>query len=562
MKRIDRYIIRSFTGPFFLTFFITLFILLMQFLWKYIDDLVGKGLEWYVVAELMFYASATMVPLALPLATLLAALMTFGNLGERFELAAFKSSGISMFRFMRAAIVFSGAITLSAWGFANYVMPQASLKFWTKMIDVSRKKPALNIKPNVFYHDIENYSILITDKADDNINVDDITIYNKTDRQGFHDVLVAESAQMFADEGQNLLVMRLFNGRQYQALKESQRGREPDEESTKDHMRMEFGEWEKALDLSGLDLGETDEELYEKHYRMLSQGQLAEGIDSIKRHVYQRMTTLEKSTSNHFWFERDSLAWARMRGELPLVGNARKAEQADSTDTEARELDDRMLAALVQSEQTTGNAADTPTRLRTERPQSAKALPGKMDTATWLNITGNLANLEPGDEFVEVMEPTDAKKAIARALVATRNIKSFARQIEQNAVHAETRIVKYRIEWHRKMILAAACFVFLFVGAPLGAIIRKGGFGMPVLVSVLIFVIFYVLYITGEKAADGQVWSVLFGMWFSIIVIFPFAMWLTMKAKNDSALFNASELQLRFRKLFRRSKADAKAPAA
>ena len=129
-------------------------------------------------------------------------------------------------------------------------------------------------------------------------------------------------------------------------------------------------------------------------------------------------------------------------------------------------------------------------------------------------------------------------------------------------MHAETRIVKYRIEWHRKMILAAACFVFLFVGAPLGAIIRKGGFGMPVLVSVLIFVIFYVLYITGEKAADGQVWSVLFGMWFSIIVIFPFAMWLTLKAKNDSSLFNFSELRLRFLKLFRRSKAEVKAPAA
>jgi lipopolysaccharide export system permease protein len=456
MNRLDRYILASFAGPFVLTFFITLFILLMQFLWKYIDDLVGKGLDWYVVGELMFYASATMVPLALPLAVLLASLMTFGNLGERFELAALKSSGISMFRFMRSAILLSAVISLGAYGFSNYIMPKASLKFWTRLIDITQKKPALNIKPNVFYHDIDHYSILVLGKDDDNIHVHDITIYDKTGNGSADNLLIAEKAQMYADQDDNALVMRLFNGKQYQHLKSTG---EPGG-SGQEYMRMEFGQWEKALDLSGLELNSSNEETYQNHYRMLTQQQLSQATDSIRRQTLRRFETLGPVIGSYFWFERNAKGFEALE---PVPG------------------------------------------------------PGVLDSVP--------ARHKPG--------------AVSRALVSARNVNSFARQIQDNTRYAEERIRQHRIEWHRKMSLSAACFVFLFVGAPLGAIIRKGGFGMPVITSVLIFVIFYVLYITGEKFADQGVWGTAFGMWFSNLTIFPFSLWLTRKAMNDSPLLNA-----------------------
>ncbi len=469
MYKLDRYILKSFAGPFVLTFFITLFILLMQFLWKYIDDLVGKGLDWYVVAELMFYASATMVPLALPLALLLASLMTFGNLGERFELAALKSSGISMFRFMRSAIFAAAIVTIGAYGFSNYIMPKASLKFWTRLIDITQKKPALNIKPNVFYHDIDNFSILVLGKDDDNIHVRGVTIYDKTGNSDFDNLIIADKAQMYADQDDNALVMRLFNGKQYQRLKSSGEAKPAGQE----YMRMYFAQWEKALDLSGLELNSSNEKMYQSHYRMLTQQQLSQASDSIRKQTVRRFSTLAPVISSYFWFQRNPEIFAKV-SPLPKA------------------------TALMDS-----------------------------------------------------IPPEHRAGAVSRALVSARNVNSFARQIQDNTRYAEDRIRQHQIEWHRKLSLSAACFVFLFVGAPLGAIIRKGGFGMPVITSVLIFVIFYVLYITGEKFADQGVWATGFGMWFSIIIIFPFSLWLTRKAMNDSPLLNMEawrESLLRFRK--------------
>lgn len=176
--------------------FIALVILLIQFLWKYIEDLVGKGLGTFVIAKLLFYASANMIPLALPLATLLSSIMVYGNLGERFELAALKSAGISMFRFMRSTIIAGIFIAFGAFMFSNYVLPKASLKFWTTLIDITKQKPALNIKPDQFYNEIDNYSILIGSKQEDNIHISDITIYEEGDNKHNTNVLIAAKGEM------------------------------------------------------------------------------------------------------------------------------------------------------------------------------------------------------------------------------------------------------------------------------------------------------------------------------------------------------------------------------
>jgi lipopolysaccharide export system permease protein len=514
LKKIDQYILKAFAGPFVLTFFITLFILLMQFLWKYIDDLVGKGLDWYIVAELLFYASATMVPLAIPLAVLLSSLMVFGNLGEKFELAALKSSGIGMFRFMSPSIVAAVFISLGAFLFSNYIMPRAFLKYSTRLIDITQKKPALNIKPNVFYEDIEHYAILIKSKDEDEVTVHDVTIYDKSMRNGYPQTLVAEKAEMRSSPSGDALIMRLYNGVRYQR-EATKQGK--DAKPVVEHTRMFFKEWETALDLSGLKLNQTSEEVYETHYKMLNQGQLKKAIDSLQRATYKRMESLKPVVASQFWFSRDTIAKTNLKKKYE-----KKSKATDS------------LKAIADSdEQTNGLGKVMHSKAANQKQISVDSA----WTAMGMDSRQKLG-FEAG-QFVSLLSDKDANGAISRALVGARNVANYTRQLHDHSKYSNKRITLHWVEWHRKISLSVSCLVFLFVGAPLGAIIRKGGFGMPVITSVLIFIAFFVLYIAGDKMASEGIWSAVFGMWFANLVIFPFSIWLTIKAKNDSPLLNA-----------------------
>lgn len=451
ISKIDKYLVKSFIGPFVITFFISLFILLIQFLWKYIDDLVGKGLEWYIIAKLLFYASANLIPLALPLATLLSSIMLYGNMGERFELVALKSAGISMFKFMRSTILLGVFITVGAFVFSNYVLPGASLKFWTTLRDITKQKPALNIKPKEFYSDIEGYTILIGGKAEDNVHVKDVTIYEEKKGQQTDNVLIAEHGEMKPSSDELNLILKMYNGKQYEQLKSQQKGK------TKEFMRMEFGEWEKSLDLSGFQMQQSSDDMYRNHYKMMNILQLTTAIDSISRQGNTRINPFKKTLKPYYFFTRDS-------GIL-------------FTDT-----------VLLQYE----------------------------------------------TSFSELIPENEKKVIFANAATTARSLQGHAKNMEETLKSSNSKIIEHKIEVHRKITLSLACLVFLFVGAPLGAIIRKGGFGFPVIFSILIFILFYVLNISGERMADEGVITVFNGMWLAIIIIFPFSIYLTIKAKNDA----------------------------
>ncbi|MFN0274531.1 MAG: LptF/LptG family permease [Chitinophagales bacterium] len=466
VNKIDKYIIKSFIVPFIVTFFIALFILLIQFLWKYIDDLVGKGLEWFIILKLLFYASANLIPLALPLATLLSSIMLYGNLGERFELVALKSAGISMFRFMRSTMVVGVFITIGAFMFSNFVLPGASLKFWSTLRDITRQKPALNIKPQEFYSDIEGYTILIGNKAEDNIHVKDVTIYEEKKGQQSDNVLIAEHGEMKPSADELNLVMKMYNGKQYEQLKPQQKSK------TKEFMRMEFGEWEKILDLSGFQMQESGEEMYRNHYKMMNLEQLQTSIDSIERQTHERMKPLKKTLQPYFFFSRDSI-----------------------------------------------------------------------------EVLSDNISLEYKTSFSEVLPAKDRKVIITNAATTARSLQGHTRNIHDTLKSSDSKIIEHKIEIHRKITLSLACLVFLFVGAPLGAIIRKGGFGFPVIFSILIFIIFYVLNISGERMADQAVITVFNGMWLAIMIIFPFSIYLTIKAKNDAPVVSTDWYIQKFKQI-------------
>lgn len=277
MKKLDKLVIKSFIGPFVLTFFIAQFVLVMQFLWKYVDDLVGKGLSTGVLLELLMYASARLVPLALPLAVLLASIMTYGSLGEHYELTAVKSAGISLLRFMRALIFTVIGISIFAFVFSNNLLPMANLKFGALLYDIRHQKPTVALKPNIFYNGINGFFIKVGSKDDETNTLYNLTVYDHTSGKGNDHVITAEKGHMTQDENAMALTLQLYNGKQYKEIDP----KDPQQKPAYEMMNTTFKSWEKRFDLSQFKLQRTDENFFKDLKQMLDLKQLQEGIDTI-----------------------------------------------------------------------------------------------------------------------------------------------------------------------------------------------------------------------------------------------------------------------------------------
>ncbi len=278
MKKLDWLVVKSFIGPFILTFFIAQFVLVMQFLWKYVDDLVGKGLDPWVLMELLGYASARLVPLALPLAVLLASIMTYGAFGEHFELTAVKSAGVSLYRFMRALIVTVTGISIFAFFFSNNLLPRANLKFGALLYDIRHQKPTVALKPGIFYSGIDGFSIKAAEKDDKTNTLYDITVYDHTSGKGDDHVITAKKGTMTQDEDALALSLKLDTGKQYREI-------DPKDQAKENKYQMistQFSSWEKRFDLSQFKLARTDENFFKDLKQMLDLKQLYGEIDTIK----------------------------------------------------------------------------------------------------------------------------------------------------------------------------------------------------------------------------------------------------------------------------------------
>ncbi|MCE2495663.1 MAG: LptF/LptG family permease [Flavobacteriales bacterium] len=278
MKVISKFTLKAFVSPFVISFLVILFILLMQFVWKYVDDLVGKGLEWYIIAELLVYTSASLVPLALPLAVLLASIMTFGRMGENYELVAFKSSGVSLFRIMRPLLVAMFFMSIGAFLFSNYVIPYSNLKSGALLWDITRSKPAFNLRTGVFYNGIEGYSIKVANKSGENGNLlEDVMIYDHTANRGNVKVISAESGKMIMNEDDNIMTLELYNGFSYEEMNPENRQKRKNYPLLRSHFSKEI----IRFDLSNFKMKRTDEGLFKNNYKMLNLAQLTHSIDSL-----------------------------------------------------------------------------------------------------------------------------------------------------------------------------------------------------------------------------------------------------------------------------------------
>lgn len=516
--------LRSYLGPFVLTFFIVLFIFLMQFIWKYLDDFVGKGLDGFVIAELLFYASANLVPMSLPLAVLLSSIMTMGNLAEHYELVAMKSSGLSLFKVLAPLIVFIGLLAGGAFYFNNTISPYANLKFKALLWDVTRKKPSMELKEGIFYNGIEGYSIRVMDKDKETSRLYDVLIYQH-DKQtpGNRRVIRAKEGEMIkSPNGQNLM-LHLKDGVSYDEIVSADRNAAP-------HTKNRFKEDFITMDLSGFDLQRTDEELWKSHMKMLSMRQLRDAIDSLNAQSNKRRVEMERYMSRSVSIidttkVKPSIITSRSKGikAASIPDTLKKDSNATSPVVTTTRISN---FSTLQPKDTAVKEMAAP-----DRDVSYRVPPASIERDTIIQDS------VPVSSFAK-LELADRRQVVNVAMNMTRNAKNYMSRSKEEITGRVEFVNKHKMEWHRKLTLSLAVILLFFIGAPLGAIIKKGGLGLPVIFSVVFFLIYHITSITGEKMVETGKLLPSQGMWLSSAILLPIALFLTYKAAKDASLFD------------------------
>ena len=483
VKRLYRYMLRSYVPLLLMTFFICLFIVLMQFLWRYIDDLVGKGLSIDVIGELFFYAALTMVPMALPLAILLASLMIFGNLGEKFELTAMKASGISLLKVMSPLIILISFIAVGAFFFQNNVLPVAQTKMWTLLYSMRQKSPELEIPQGVFYTQIPGYNFYVESKDRDSGTLFNMMIYDVS--RGFDNarVILADSGHLKSADDKTHLFLQLYNGEQFENLPQNGAYSQSSQP-----YRSENFDLKEILLAFDANFTRMDEAGMRNQYVGKNMTQLQATIDSVGLRV-------------------DSIGavYAKEIKERPYI-NVTPVSTVRSLNGKAGEQQVRIPypAASVRSY--------------------------NIDSVFYADLHRTRNYLTSAIGRVQTIKQE-------------YEFRSFVMEEDRATIR------RHGIEMHRKFTLSFACLVFFFIGAPLGAIIRKGGIGTPLVISVLLFIFYYIIDNTGFKfARDGKmaVWE---GVWLSSFVLLPLGVFLTYKAMRDSAVLNGDAYKNFFRRL-------------
>ncbi len=564
MKKLDKLILGSFIGPFILTFLVVDFILLIVNMLKYFDEIFGKGLSFWIYAELIGYFVISISPMALPLAVLLSSLMTFGNLGEHFELTAIKSSGVSLTRALRPIGIFSIVLTVLAFLSNNYLVPKVNLKTFSLLYDIRMKTPALDIKEGVFYDGIPHYSIKVNRKLDD-VRLQDIIIYNHSDGQGNINVTLADSGRMETFNNDTYMKLTLYKGQNYKEAR-STRGIS---EAPVEFSRTEFEENVMVFDLSAFQLSRTPEDQWSTNRAIKRIDEIKEGLDSINfiindlkfqnytsaASIYPFFTRNRELTPSkeilELKAEYDTLRKIKIEREKLMNDSIDAIRRQDSLSKLNAQKPDSVTKVEISSE-AVAPASDSlfKRKLAVKRNQDLDTSSLKPEIITTIDTMGlpvinKKIRTEPLTERErEILDSVIYDRgyitnAITMALNNSRNLKNTFNIKMSNYDGYLREYRRYEIAWYQKYSQAIACFMMFLIGAPLGSIIKKGGLGLPVLISILFFILFYMLTITGEKWAKEGVTDSLFGTIFSNLCLLPFGLFFLRQARRDARLFEA-----------------------
>jgi lipopolysaccharide export system permease protein len=512
MKKVDKLLLKSFVGPFVVSFGVALFVLIMQFLWLYIDEIAGKGVSIFIMIELIGYLSVSTFPMALPIAVLIASVMVMGNLAERYELSSIKSAGVSLLRILLPLAFVCTGIAFFSYFTSDVLIPKANLKFRSRLFDIRKQKPALSIEEGTFNDDFRQFVIRVGEKEKDGETIGKVIIEDQTNvgRSKFNQIL-ADSGQMFTTADKRFFVMRLYKGAQYQeptsnGVAQSQKY---------PFIRTNFGSWTKVWDMQEFEMSRTDEDRFKSQRSMLSVAELRKSVDSL----YQLMGNTQQDVASD------------------LMTNLKKNATPIPNPVEQAQQDSARRAGVTGIQQPP--TANVTTFL--ELPPNTPIRKSVLDTATMTSI-------------LDCFEEKDRKTILDNALRQYQVSKSGFDNRKKQFENKQLEMVKTGYDLYSKYAFALICLVFLFIGGPMGALIRKGGFGYPILVSIIYFVVFIFLSIFCRKLTETYVLTPLLGAIMPVLVLVPIAVFLTNRAVKDAQMFNVEPIERFFRSLTARFK--------
>ena len=517
MKKIDRLLLSSFIGPFAVSFGIALFVLIMQFLWLYIDEIAGKGVSIVTMLELIGYLSISVFPTALPIAVLIASVMVMGNLAERYELSSMKSAGVSLLRIIRSLMFCAAGIGLFSYLCSDFIIPIANLQFKSRLYDIRKQKPALTLEKGIFNEDFRQFVIRIGDKEADGETISDVMIEDQTNvgRLKFNQIL-ADSGQMYTTKDKRYFVMNLFDGTQYQ--EPSTQGQQQKQKFP--FVRTHFSSWTKVWDMKEFDMNPTDQDRFAGQRSMLSMNQLRINMDSLQGIMEAGRQAIADDML---------LNLKRPPSRPPTVSGA-------STTPPVPPRTKGSLVAVAK------NQPAAPSR---PVPATGPKIPQQVLTKP---ITAYAS-------LVETFAPEDLPVLLKDARIQAQTYRNLLEGRKTQIQNRRIEWVKTGYELYTKYSFALVCFIFLFIGAPMGAIIRKGGFGYPILVSIIFFVIFVMLSIVCRKLAELYIMTPFWAAMMPSLILVPISVFLTRRAISDSQMFSTDRLDrlvYRLRQRFRK----------
>ena len=524
IKKIDRLIYGGFIGPYLLSFFVAEFVLIMQFLWKFIDKILGKGISFFQIMELLFYMAVKLIPMAIPLTILISSVMVFGNMSEKYELSSIKSAGVSLLRTMRPGLYIAIGTALFSLLCSNFLVPIANFEFQNRFNRIKKTKPTLSFEEGIFSDDFRGFSIRIGKKHSDGRNIEDIIIEDNTsDDKTLVNVTIANHGEMYTTSDGNYFLMKLKDGQQSKELRKKKKG----ESKSYPVMRTQFEEWTKVFDMSGFAFNDNLSDLNRNKYDLLNSIQLLSSIDSLNRKIERRLETSHLFSTNKKIKEPKAIDKGMedkgmeekeepkpQSDKKPVVGSAISNSKAYKENIEK-----------LKSE--TKKQNDTKNNKKNTKRRTNKSRIGQIDS---------LATMSSYSSILETIKPDQKAKLLRMVKPKLTNHKDRVIRNNNSVNSIKKSIGKHIYKLNESYSWALVCIIFLFIGAPLGSIIRKGGYGYPLLFAIVFYMIFMITVIFGQKLLKTSSINPVLAAWLPCMLLIPIAIFLSYKALNDSKI--------------------------
>lgn len=524
-KQLDKLVAKGFVGPYLISFLVAEFVLVLQFIWQHIDDFIGRGVSIAVLLEMVFFYSLTIIPLALPISILISSVMVYGNLAEKYELTSFKSAGVSMLRILRPGILIALLTAFFSIFASNYLKPNAFLSFYQIFDNVKRAKPTLTIDQGIFNYDFKGYAIRVGGKDQDGQGISNVLIYDQTDRRVLG-LITAKSGKMYTSPDGQFFTMELYDGVQYSEMERKGTKTKKDKDQ---FMRIYFEKYIKQFDMSAFEFSLSSNTLGRRKHDLYNSFQMQRIIDSLNLKIDEKTLTARYNYSEIV--------------DINVDGEDKEDEKSieDKTKDILKNTQSDVKSDVANNSKTKEEGQNNKSRVIKNKNQKM----GRGDSFYNERVSFRKSeySLDTMSSIAYTIKDAQLRNYVFRAKSQAQTLKERYRGIKSSTASTLYSKNRFELRLHQQICWALICILFIFIGASLGSIVRKGGFGYPLLIAIVFFVVFIFSNILGEKLMSNGTISPILGAWLPCFVIAPFSFYFTYKAIQDSTFnFNIKSL--------------------